>query len=53
MPSAELFELDADLLTYVPEQERRAAARASQLTVERVRRGAGTRPRSVRRAGDS
>jgi CRP-like cAMP-binding protein len=36
MPSAELFELDADLLTYVPEQERRAAARASQLTVERV-----------------
>jgi CRP-like cAMP-binding protein len=36
MPSAELFELDADLLTYVPAEERRAAARASQLTVERV-----------------
>jgi CRP-like cAMP-binding protein len=36
MPSAELFELDADLLTYVPAEERRVASRSSQLTVERV-----------------
>jgi hypothetical protein len=36
MSSAQLFEVDADLLTYVPAHERRAATRASQVTVERV-----------------
>jgi CRP-like cAMP-binding protein len=36
MSSAQLFELDVELLSYVPPEERRAAARVSRLTVERV-----------------
>jgi CRP-like cAMP-binding protein len=39
MPSAQLFDIDADLLTYVPPDDRRIAARASQVTVERVAAG--------------